>query len=106
MHHTYSYPEAVNHAANIVITDQAVTRSHRLARLRELLYSLANSIPQSWGTRARTTLAAHEPSIDSVITALSMDMYDNPDLTRYQILSSILLVALTIKQMSGQGLAA
>jgi hypothetical protein len=97
----YSYPEAVNHAANIVITDQAVTRTSRLARLRELLYSLANSIPESWYTESRPVLTRREHSIDYIIEALTIDMYENEDLTRYQILSSILLVALTIKQMSG-----
>ena len=101
MHHTYSYPEAVNHAANIVITDQAVTRTHRMLRLRELLYSLAVSIPESWGTQTRILLSRREASIDALVNALTMDMYENPDPPQYQVLSSIMLLALTIKQMSG-----
>jgi hypothetical protein len=96
----YSYPEAVNYAANLVIAEKAVTRTHRLARLRELLYGLAKSIPEAWGTDARAVLERHEPSIDQIISAITMDMYDNQELVRYQVLSSILLVALTIKQMS------
>ena len=94
-----NYSEAVNHAANLLLADRAAQRAQRIENLFDLLHSLAATIPESWGTETRAMLANREPSIDRIVEALSMDVAEHPDLSDYFVLSSVLLLALTIKQL-------
>ena len=95
-HHLYS--DAVNYAATQVLSHAHVTRRKRVEELRELLYSLAATIPDSWQTTSRPILARREPSIDRILHALSYDVCENQESPRYQVLSSVMLLALTVKQ--------
>ena len=95
----YAYSEAVHYATNQVLMDAAATRRMRIEQLRELLYSLAATIPEAWSTHARPILAHREPSIERVVSALTGDIHDNREHARYLVLSSIQLLALTIKQL-------
>ncbi len=101
-YHYANYSEAVNHAANLVLTDETSKRAQRVDRLFELLYSLADSIPESWKTAARTTLERRECSIERIVRVLSRDVAEHPEFSEYFVLSSVLLLALTIKQLSAQ----
>ena len=103
MHEHYCFPEAVNRAANVVISNGAGARSHRANRLLDLLHGFAQAIPDSWGTGVRRLLVHQERSIDYIVRVLSLDVKRNPEPQRYQVLSSVLLLALTIKQMSVEG---
>ncbi len=98
---TSLYSEAVDLAASNVLSDHAASRKDRARQLTELLYSLGTTIPESWQTSARKVLYARERSIDRILNALSKDVGDNPYHLRYQVLSSVLLLALTVKQFSG-----
>jgi hypothetical protein len=96
-----NYSEAVNYAANLVLTDRAVQRTQRVERLFDLLHSLGHTIPEVWGTRSRAILARRERSIERIVQSLSIDVAEHPDLSEYFVLSSVLLLALTIKQLIG-----
>lgn len=96
-----NYSEAVNYAANLVLTDLAAQRAQRIERLLDLLHSLAFTIPESWKTKSRGMLARRESSIERIVQALSIDVAEHPELSEYFVLSSVLLLALTIKQLSG-----
>ena len=100
MYHTSLYSEAVDTAASNVLRNDATPRKDRARQLTELLYSLGPSIPESWHTSARTVLDRRERSIDRILHALSKDVCDNPHHTRYDVLSSVMLLALTVKQVS------
>lgn len=89
----------MNHAANLVLTDRAIHRAQRTERLLDLLHSLAQTIPESWGTKSRALLARRERSIERIIHALSLDVAEHPELSEYFALSSVLLLAFTIKQL-------
>jgi hypothetical protein len=94
-----NYSDAVSHAANLVLTDRGVHRAQRTERLLDLLHSLAQTIPESWGTKSRALLACRERSIERIIHALSLDVAEHPELSEYFVLSSVLLLAFTIKQL-------
>jgi len=98
----YTYSEAVNRAASDVLTDYALARPRRVEQLRELLYSLGPTIPESWGTKSRALIAGRERSMDLLVRVLSSEMYVAPDHPRYDVLSGVLLLALTIKQTISQ----
>ena len=95
----YRYSDAVHFAANQVLAQTSFSPQSRTDQLSELLYSLAPTIPETWATRSRGLLARREPSIEIVIDALGRDLQDNAKTSRYLVLSSILLLALTIKQL-------
>jgi hypothetical protein len=95
---SYLYSDAVHNAAMHVLTDGASPRPKRVEELRELLYSLAPSIPDSWQTSSRPILARRERSIDQILHALSFDVCENVESPRYQVLSSVMMLALTVKQ--------
>ncbi len=98
----YSYGEAVNRAASNVLNDRTVARQRQIEELEELLYSLGNSIPESWETQTRTLLTGRERSIDRLVRVLTMEMHLDPKHPRYSVLSSVLLLAFTIKQAAAQ----
>jgi hypothetical protein len=101
MHYNCSnYSEAVNYAANLVLTDRAAQRAQRVERLLDLLHSLAHTIPEAWGTKSRPILTRRERSIERIVQVLSLDVAEHPELSEYFVLSSVLLLALTIKQLS------
>ncbi len=100
MHYTCSnYSEAVNYAANLVLADRAAHRAQRIERLLDLLHSLAYTIPESWRTNSRSVLERRERSIERIVQALSADVAEHPELSEYFVLSSVLQLALTIKQL-------
>lgn len=94
------YSEAVHHAMMNTVS-AAISRRTRIEMLRELLYSLGESIPNAWNTSARPMLERREHSVDRITHALSSDLAYSSESARYQVLSSVLLVALTIKQSTG-----
>lgn len=94
-----NYSEAVNFAASLVLTDRSAQRTQQIERLLDLLHSLALTIPEAWGTKSRAVLANRERSIERIVQALSMDVADHPQLSEYFVLSSVLLLALTVKQL-------
>jgi hypothetical protein len=93
------YADAVNYAMMNAL-NAAPSQVARVRGLWELLYELAQSIPLSWQTSSRVVLERREASIDCVITELSVDLGQAIEPIRYHVLSSVLLVALTIKQMT------
>ena len=96
------YSDAVHYAASQVLLDAAFTKQTQVERLRELLYSLASTIPEAWGTRSRAILIRRDSSIERVVRTLASDLYNNSEPSRYLVLSSVQLLALTIKQMDGR----
>ena len=100
MQHTgHIYTDAVNYAMMNTLS-AAPSPVARVRGLWELLYELAQSIPVSWQTASRSVLERREASIDCVISELSIDLGQAIEPIRYNVLSSVLLVALTIKQMT------
>jgi hypothetical protein len=95
----YRYSDAVHFAANQVLAQTTFSPQSRADQLRELLYSLAPTIPETWATPSRGLLVRRELSIEIVIDALGRDLQENTDSSRYLVLSSILLLAQTIKQL-------
>ena len=96
----YNYTDAVHYAANLVLMDRTAVRSQRIERLFELLYSLAESIPVSWGTTSQAMLARREGSIERIVQSLSFDVVEHQEYSNYSVLSSVLSVALSIKQLT------
>ena len=92
------YADAVHYAMTNAMAPAAPAA--RMERMRELLYGLAQTIPCAWNTLARKTLENREGSIDRIVYELSLDMGQGCDPIRYHVLNSVLLVALTIKQMT------
>jgi hypothetical protein len=95
----YIYSDAVHYATNQVLTNAAATSRMRIEQLRELLYSLAATIPEAWRTHTRPVLTHQESSIERVVGALAIDLHENREPSHYFVLSSIQLLALTIKQL-------
>jgi hypothetical protein len=95
----YRYSDAVHFAANQVLAQTSFSPQSRTDQLCELLYSLAPTIPETWPTLSRGLLARREPAIEIVIDALGRDLQENTDSSRYLVLSSVLMLALTIKQL-------
>ena len=94
----YSYSEAVHYATERVLaTSAAMSRKARAEQLKELLYDLATSIPNVWGTASRNELLTRQP-IERILTSLVQDMSNDLDGFRYQVLSSIFQLALVVKQ--------
>ncbi|MDP4234385.1 MAG: hypothetical protein Q8921_11345 [Bacteroidota bacterium] len=92
------YSDAVHYAMTNAIS-RGDTLPTRIDSLWELLYGLGPSIPKAWNTLSRSSLERGERSIDRVVFELSNDVAYSIDTVRYHVLSSVLLVALTIKQM-------
>ena len=90
--------DAVHYAMTRAIA-RGETLHTRIDGLWELLYGLGPSIPTAWNTRSRGTLERGERSIDRVVFELSNDVAYSVESARFHVLSSVLLVALTIKQM-------
>jgi hypothetical protein len=93
------YADAVNYAMMNAL-NASPSQVARVRGMWELLYELAQSIPTSWQTASREVLEQRELSIDRIIQELSIDVAQSTEPIRYHVLSSVLLVALTIKQMT------
>ncbi len=93
------YSDAVHYAMTSAIS-RGETLHSRIAGLWELLYELGPSIPTAWNTLSRTTLERGESSLDRIVFELSKDVAYAVEPARYHVLTSVLVVALTIKQMT------
>lgn len=93
------YADAVHYAMTNAMAASSSLAVREMG-LRELLYELAQSIPASWQTASRELLSQREASIDRIVHMLSIDLGYATEPIRYNVLSSVLLVALTIKQMT------
>jgi hypothetical protein len=93
------YADAVHYAMTNAMA-ASPSPAARVTGLRELLYDLAQSIPAAWQTATREVLEQRESSIDQIVHKLSIDLGYATEPIRYNVLSSVLLVALTIKQMT------
>ena len=98
----YSYGEAVDRAASNVLRNATIARQRQVEQLQDLLYSLGNSIPEAWGTQTKALLTRREHSLDHLVGILTMEMHLDPEHPRYSVLSSLLLLAFTIKQAAAQ----
>jgi hypothetical protein len=99
MQYTYTYSEAVHFAAETaLLSGQVASKSDQL---RELLYGLGSSIPEAWSTSTRQMLAGRESCIERLLEGIRSDLGGDYESYRYQVLSSILQLALMVKQVGG-----
>jgi hypothetical protein len=97
MQYSYTYSDAVHFAAESAL--RTYPFASRSEHLRELLYGLGNTIPEAWSTSTRQLLAGREACIELLLEGIRSDLGGDYESYRYQVLSSILQLALMVKQL-------